>query len=103
MHIPRINPVRIKTEPIAQDLINPGSSGYYFPQAVGPRVVYLDQRYDYPAQAASGDAGEERARQTSIWQQFQREDGVQFLDRMVEEHAGSSLVHEIRSEVYARL
>jgi hypothetical protein len=81
--IPRIIPVRIKTEQISQELINPGSGGRYFPSGVGPRVVYLDERYEHSPQE-SDDVQAERSRQADMWSMFRDSGGVQFLDRQVE-------------------
>ncbi len=81
--LPKITPVRVKTEQIRQSLIEPGSMGWDFPSGAGPRVVYLDERYDYPPQE-SDDFQVERSRQAGIWSQFHTDRGVQFLDRQVE-------------------
>ena len=102
MHIPRIQPVRIKTEEIAQELIDPGSMGYAFPQETGPRIVYLDPQFNYPeGRASSGD--EERARQATIWKDIDKAGSRRFLDRMVEEDLGSRRVHEVRERVFGEL
>lgn len=103
LHIPRITPVRVKTEPIAQELINPGSSGYYFPREVGPRVVYLDGQYDYPDDNGIRDAVTEQARQESIWHQFDLSRGTKFMDRHVEDRVGVDGVHKAREETYDSL
>lgn len=99
--IPEITPVRVKTEPIAQQLINPRSIGRYFPPEVGPRVVYLDERYAHPPQKGN-DPHAERERQVLIWKEFQESGGVQFLDRDVERSAGGT-VRDIQSGVADRL
>jgi len=57
--------------------------GSDFPAGAGPRVVYLDERYDYPPQE-SDDFHVERSRQMGIWRQLMVEGGAQFLDRQVE-------------------
>jgi hypothetical protein len=99
--IPEITPVRVKTQQIIRSLIDPGSMGYHFPREVGPRVVYLDERYDYPPQN-SNDPTAERARQASIWDQLHGDDGVQFLDRHAEEDDRSK-AREIHDTVFAEL
>lgn len=101
LQIPRITPVRVKTEEISRELINPGSMGYYFPQEVGPRVVYLDEKYDYPEQTGH-DPVAEKDRQASIWTRFQDDGGVQFLDRQVEE-AERGKLRDIQDAVFADL
>jgi len=101
LHIPQITPVRIKIEQIPQPLINPGSMGHNFPREVGPRVVYLDKRYDYPPQD-SNDPKAERARQASLWSRFQDDGGVQFLDRHAEE-GDRNRAYSIRDAVFAEL
>ncbi len=102
IEVPRITPVRIKADQIAQELIDPGSMAYYFPDSVGPRVVYLDQRYDYPEQQGN-NAQVERGRQGSIWGQFRDDNGwVEFLDRRVEEKCGD-LTQDVKARVAAEL
>lgn len=76
--------------------------GSHFPAEVGPRVVYLDERYDYPEQRGN-DPEIERKRQLKIWRQVDRDGGVRFLDRHVEADERYSEVHKIRSEVYEEL
>lgn len=83
LRIPKITPVRVKTDRISQELIDPGSMSYHFPSGVGRRAVYLDERFDYPEQD-SDDADAERKRQSAIWQQLDELRGVRFLDRQVE-------------------
>ena len=96
--IPQITPVRIKTEFIEREFIDPGSMSYYFPAEVGPRVVYLDEQYDYPPQV--GNVPDvERNRQTRIWDRFDAAGGVRFMDRQVEEEAGRAL-RDIQQEFH---
>lgn len=79
LRIPKIEPVRVKTQPINRELIDPGSLGRYFPPEVGPRVVYLDQCFDCPPQEGN-DPDAERTRQDALWKQAQEAGVTQFLD-----------------------
>lgn len=99
LKIPEITPVRAKTESISPQLINPGSRGFYFPAEAGPRVVYLDERFDYPAQTGN-DPDAERSRQEAIWRQVNEAGATQFLDSEIEPRPGE---REIREAVYGRL
>ena len=103
VYVPKIRPVRVKTEEIPQSLINPGSMGYDFPQAAGPRAVYLDERYDYPDDKTVEDVDAERERQDVIWRQIESDGGLRFLDRQVEAGIDFRQVHAIRENVYADL
>ncbi len=100
--IPGIIPVTIKTEPIRQGLIDPGSMGGYFPPEVGPRIVYLDPQFSYPA-AASADAQGERQRQEQIWRELGEAGVTQFLDRQVEEDISIARVWGVRAGIYEEL
>ncbi len=103
IEIPRITPVRVKTEPINPELINPGTRGYYFPDGVGPRVVYLDARYNYPEQTDFTDKHAERRRQVGIWSQLCNEGGADFLDRHVEKAVGKEACTEAEAEALAQV
>ncbi len=101
-HIPRIEPVRAKTEEIRQELIDPGSMGFAFPQEAGPRIVYLDAQFSYPEGRAE-NGNEERKRQSSMWADIDRAGSRRFLDRIVEEDLGYSRVHKVRERVFGEL
>lgn len=101
-YVPRITPVRVKSEPISRELIDPGSMGHYFPPASGPRVVYLDNRYDYPEQKGD-NPNAERVRQAAIWDQVDKDGATKFLDRHAEEVYGRWLAHVIRNQVQTEL
>jgi hypothetical protein len=93
--IPEITPVRIKTEEIARELIDPGTGSRDFPYEVGPRVVYLDERFAYPPQPGD-DPEAERARQERIWKKLGG-NGVQLLDAQADKQIGSR-IHDIKAE-----
>lgn len=110
IEIPRITPVRIKTEEISESLINPDSRGYNFPNEVGPRVVYLDKRYEYPEQTLRRatdyqQAQAERERQGKIWEQCRRDGCTMFLDRQVEEREPGNMhrIAELKMAAYDEL
>lgn len=99
LEIPRITPVREKTMQIPQELIDPGSMARYFPQEAGTRVVYLDERYDYPEQTGYGPESE-RQRQAIIWRQVMGDGATQFLDQRVEREAGLAKAALVRDRVF---
>ncbi len=101
--MPKIRPIRVKTEEIPQGLINPGSMSHDFPQEAGPRVVYLDERYDYPDDKSIEDADAERERQDIIWQQIESDGGWKFLDRQAEDSTDFRRLQTVRENVYAEL
>lgn len=101
--IPSIAPVRNKNELIPLELIVPDSVGYYFPDGVGTRVVYLDEMYAYPDRGSDYDLEAERARQTDIWGQFYHGDNwVQFMDRQSEQNDRAKL-HAIGQMAFREL
>jgi glutathione S-transferase len=103
VYIPKIKPVRIKTEEIPQHFIDPGSTNSYFPRGVGPRIVYLDERYDYPDDSAVEDRQAERQRQLDMWLQMDADGALEFIDRQEEKNVDPRAIEATRREVYADL
>jgi hypothetical protein len=102
IHIPHIEPVRIKTEEIPHELIYPGSMGYPFPQEVGPRIVYLDPRFSHPEGRAQ-DSKQEKARQAAMLAEIDKAGSRRFMDQIVHEQVGITRVHEVRERVFDEL
>ncbi|MDQ5913451.1 MAG: hypothetical protein QG623_69 [Patescibacteria group bacterium] len=97
----RIEPIRVKTAEIPGELLRPGSMTNLFPGGTGPRVVYLDEQFDYP-DLSRPTVDEERAKQIALWRPV-RENGTMFAEHVVEDHYGSSLVRYVRDKTAEEL